>query len=69
MGRLYQVASGGGTTRMGYDGLDRIAEYDGSNAVLRRYIHSPGVDNPIAWYEGSGLSDRRYLSSDERGLR
>ena len=67
MGRLYQVANGAGTTRMGYDGLDRIAEYDGSNAVQRRYIHGPGIDNPIAWYEGSGLSDRRFLSSDERG--
>ena len=34
MGRLYQVAQGATTTRIGYDGLDRIAEYDGSNAVL-----------------------------------
>jgi RHS repeat-associated protein len=67
MGRLYQVAQGSSTTRMGYDGLDRIAEFDSSNAVQRRYIHGPGVDNPIAWYEGSNLSDRRYLSSDERG--
>lgn len=67
MGRLYQVAQGSSTTRMGYDGLDRIAEYDGSNAVLRRYIHGPGIDNPIAWYEGSGLTNRRFLSSDERG--
>jgi RHS repeat-associated protein len=67
MGRLYQVAQGAGTTRMGYDGLDRIAEYDGSNAVQRRYIHGPGIDNPIAWYEGSGITTKRFLSSDERG--
>ena len=66
MGRLYQV-TGSGTSRMGYDGLDRIAEYDGSNAVLRRYIHGPGIDNPIAWYEGSGTGTRRFMSSDERG--
>ena len=66
MGRLYQV-TGSGTSRMGYDGLDRIAEYDGSNAVLRRYIHGPDVDNPIVWYEGSGIGTRRFLSSDERG--
>jgi RHS repeat-associated protein len=67
MGRLYQVASGGSTTRMGYDGLDRIAEYDGSNAVLRRYLHGPGVDNPITAYEGTGITSRSFLSSDERG--
>jgi RHS repeat-associated protein len=67
MGRLYQVASGAGTTRIGYDGLDRIAEYDGSNAVLRRYIHGPGVDNPITAYEGTGTTSRSFLSSDERG--
>ena len=67
MGRLYQVAQGAGTTRMGYDGLDRIVEYDGSNAIQRRYIHGPGVDEPITWYEGSGITTRRFLSSDERG--
>ena len=67
MGRLYQLASGGATTRIGYDGLDRIAEYDGSNAVQRRYIHGPGIDEPVTWYEGSGTTTRRFLSSDERG--
>ena len=50
-----------------YDDLDRIAEFDGNNAVLRRYVHGPGMDEPIVWYEGSGTTDRRFLSSDERG--
>ena len=67
MGRLYQVTQGAATTRMGYDGLDRIAEYDAANGVLRRYIHGPGIDNPITWYEGSGITTRRFLSADERG--
>ena len=44
MGRLYQVAQSAGTARMGYDGLDRVAEYDGGNTLLRRYIHGPGID-------------------------
>lgn len=58
------------TTRFAYDGLDRIAEYDGATGtgnVLRRYVHGPGVDEPIVWYEGAGLTDRRFLSADERG--
>lgn len=64
--RLHQVIAGS-TARLGYDGVDRIAEYDGSNAVLRRYIHGTGTDDPIVWYEGSGTTTRRFLSSDERG--
>jgi RHS repeat-associated protein len=65
--RLYEVTAGASTTRFAYDGLDQIAEYDGSNALLRRHVHGPGVDDPIVWYEGSGTTDRRFLGSDERG--
>ena len=65
--RLRQIVSGGVTTRLAYDGLDRIAEYDGSNALVRRYVFGPGIDQPIVWYEGSGTTDRRFLGSDERG--
>ncbi len=66
VGRLHQVA-GGTTTRFLYDGTDVIAEYNTSGTVLRRYVHGPGVDEPLIWYEGSGTSDRRYMISDERG--
>ncbi|MEA2998958.1 MAG: hypothetical protein QOK17_791 [Sphingomonadales bacterium] len=68
MMRLYQTSGGTpGTTRLEYDGWDLIAEYNNSNAMLRRYVHGPGVDEPIVWYEGSGTTDRRFLSADERG--
>jgi hypothetical protein len=40
------------------DGADAIAEYNASNTLLRRYVHGPGVDEPIVWYEGAGVSDR-----------
>jgi len=66
--RLYQLSGGGpGTQRFVYDDLDLIAEYDSSNTMLRRYVHGPGTDEPIAWYEGSGTTDRRFLHADERG--
>ena len=55
------------TTRFGYDGVDLIAEYDGSNALLRRYVHGPGSDEPLTWYEGTSLTDRRFPLADERG--
>lgn len=49
-----------------YDGDRLVAEYSGST-LLRRYVHGPGVDEPIVWYEGSGTSDRRHLITDHQG--
>jgi RHS repeat-associated protein len=65
-GRLHQV-TGAATTRLLYDGADLIAEYNTSGSVLRRYVHGPGVDEPLIWYEGSGTSSKSYLMADERG--
>jgi RHS repeat-associated protein len=64
--RLFQVAASA-TTRFAYDGVNPIAEYDATNSLLRRYVDAPGIDQPIVWYEGAGTTDRRFLSSDERG--
>jgi RHS repeat-associated protein len=69
--RLYEVA-GGSTVRFVYDGADMIAEYNTSGNVLRRYVHGPGIDEPLVWFEGAGHSgsgtpDRRHLFADERG--
>ncbi|HYI64220.1 MAG TPA: RHS repeat-associated core domain-containing protein [Allosphingosinicella sp.] len=64
--RLYET-SGGTTTRMAYDGERLVAEYNGSNTLLRRYAHGPGLNEPLVWYEGTGTSDRRWLHADERG--
>ena len=30
-------------------------------------MHGAGVDEPLLWYEGATLTDRRHLHSDERG--
>ena len=67
LGRLHETTGAGATTRFLYDGTDMIAEYNGSNALQRRYVHGPGSDEPIMWYEGSVLSNKRYLMADERG--
>ncbi|MEJ7777003.1 MAG: RHS repeat-associated core domain-containing protein [Sphingomicrobium sp.] len=63
--RLYQVA-GTATTRFAYDGLQAIAEYNASNALQRRFVFGPGVDEPLVQYEGSTTGDRRFLHADER---
>ncbi len=65
-GRLHQTA-GAATTRMGYDGAALIAEYNAAGVLQRRYVHGPGADDPLVWYEGSGTANKRYLHKDERG--
>jgi RHS repeat-associated protein len=69
LGRLHQVTSGGETTRFLYEGDRLIAEYNASGTLLRRYVHGAGVDEPLVWYEGSGVSaaNRRYLHANHQG--
>lgn len=62
-GRLYQT-TGAATTRFLYDGIDAIAEYNGSNVLQRRYVHGPGFDEPIVEYVDG---DRRWLVTDQLG--
>ncbi len=67
LGRLAKTV-GSATTRFLYDGEDMIAELPSSGTtVSRRYVHGPGTDEPIVWYEGSGTSDRRFLVADALG--
>ncbi|MFP1133326.1 RHS repeat domain-containing protein [Asticcacaulis sp. W401b] len=66
--RLHSISKAGvGTTKFLYDGTSVIAEYDGSNNLLRRYVHGGGVDEPLVWYEGTSNNDRRFLHSDYLG--
>ena len=54
-GRLSTVVSGGAMTRFLYDGDALVGEYDATGALLQRYIHGPGADEPLTWYEGSAF--------------
>ncbi len=39
-----------------------IAEYDHtSGALLRTYVHGPGADEPVVWFEGSGFTAKHFL--------
>ena len=67
IGRLARLTSAGQVTEFGYDGDRLVAEYDGAGTMLRRYVHGPGVDEPIVWYEGAGTGDKRWFHADERG--
>jgi RHS repeat-associated protein len=41
--------------------------YDGSGNVLRSYVHGPGTDEPLAWYEASAGWAVRYLHANHQG--
>jgi RHS repeat-associated protein len=66
-GRLRQTAIAGVTTNLLYDSQDLLAEYDGSGNLLRRYVHGPGVDEPLVWYEGTGTATKTWLYGDHLG--
>jgi RHS repeat-associated protein len=66
-GRLKSYTKGSVTYQFVYDGADLIAEYDGSGTLLRRYVHGPGDDEPLVWYEGTGTATPRFMIADERG--
>jgi RHS repeat-associated protein len=67
IGRLARITSGTSTTNFLYDGENMVGEYNSAGALLRRYVHGAGVDEPIVWYEGAGAADPRWLYADERG--
>lgn len=65
LGRFHWISSGGPLTWMQYDGERLVQELSGG--TVRRYVHGPGEDEPLVWYEGAGVADRRWLHADERG--
>ncbi len=66
-GRLAEENSANGIVQFAYAGTALIAEYDSSNTLLRRYVHGPGSDEPIAVYEGSGTASKFYMMADHQG--
>jgi RHS repeat-associated protein len=67
LGRLSSISKNGATAQFLYDGTDLVAEFDGLGALQRRFVHGPGADEPVLWYEGNAQADRRYVFHDERG--
>jgi RHS repeat-associated protein len=70
IGRLSLVTPKSNTAlqvRYDYYGDKRLTELNTANAIQRRYVYGPGTDEPLLWYEGVGLTDKRYLHTDERG--
>jgi RHS repeat-associated protein len=58
---------GGYTTRYVHDGEHIIAEYDGNNNLLRKYIYGPGVDQPVSMIEVDDNNAAYYYHFDALG--
>jgi len=66
-GRLWRMTTSSATVRFFYDGDQLLEERDGSGTLLRRYVHGNDEDDPLLWYDGSGLTDRRSFQIDHQG--
>lgn len=61
-----KTTSGTTKTRFLYDGLQMIAEYDGtSGTLIARYVFGPGFDEPLIRVDIAGV--KTYLHSDRQG--
>jgi len=69
LGRLEQEVVNGTTTLFLYDGDALVGEFSGAGTLLRRYLHGPGADNPLIWYEGTNMTTAgsSFLIADRQG--
>ena len=66
IGRLSRTEIDGSATELLYDGVDLVGEYDQDGNLVRRYVHGPAIDEPIAAYQGSE-SSKDWLYADHLG--
>jgi len=66
-GRRNEKKVDGFSTRYVYDGPQVIAEYDGNNNLLRKYIYGPGIDQPVCMIEVADSNAVYYYHFDALG--
>jgi len=66
-GRRIEKKVDGYGTRYLYDGPHVIAEYDGNNNLLRKYIYGPGIDQPVCMIEVADSNAVYYYHYDALG--
>ena len=63
-GRRSTKTASSETTTLIYDAEDVIAEYDDQGQLVRKFIHGPGIDNPVMMTTGGSSS---YYHADRLG--
>ncbi|MFM0362931.1 RHS repeat-associated core domain-containing protein [Paraburkholderia sediminicola] len=66
-GRLVRTTINGAETNLLYDGQNLAGEYDNTGRMTRRYVFGPGVDAPLAQYEGMGTGTKKWLYANQQG--
>jgi RHS repeat-associated protein len=66
-GRRSEKKVNGHGTRYLYDGPHVIAEYDGNNNLLRKYIYGPSIDQPVSMIEVADGNAAYYYHYDALG--
>ena len=66
-GRRSEKKVDGFSTRYVYDGPHVIAEYDGNNNLLRKYIYGPCIDEPVCMIEVADSNAVYYYHYDALG--
>ena len=67
LGRRVEKKVDGYSTRYLYDGPHVIAEYDGNNNLLWKYIYGPGIDQPVCMIEVADANAVYYYHFDALG--
>ncbi len=67
LGRRIEKKVDGYSTRYVHDGPHVIAEYDGNNNLLRKYIFGPGMDQPVCMIEVADANATYYYHFDALG--
>lgn len=65
--RLHKLIIDGEEKTFLYDGQDLVAEYDAGGTMLKRYVHGPGVDEPLVDYDGAGMVNKNWFYADHQG--
>jgi len=66
-GRRISKTVSGVTTKYCYDGAQVIAEYDGSNTLLRKFIYGRDIDEPICMIDVADSNTVYYYHFDGLG--
>ena len=51
-------------TQLLYDGTNLVAEYNSTGTLLKRYVHSNGIDEPIVVYSDATITNKNWLYAD-----